>query len=158
MRYISSTEPSPGTVNVTQESHNWSSLGWSNSVCKEFASGYRTCPDYAEHFKRPDSLYVKHGGLLYFKSQMMMRVCVPSTQDNYLRTSIISCFHDSNIAAHPGAQRTFLRIAQWYHWPTLNQDVRDYVRSCETCTVWKDSNARKNGRIIPSRARKNVGQ
>nr|CCA22924.1 hypothetical protein MPER_12479 [Albugo laibachii Nc14] len=95
------------------------------------------------------SIIIKHNDLLSFKSQPMMRVCLPHTKDDYLRASIISCFHDSNIAAHPGAQRKLLRISQWYHRLTLNQDVPYYVQSCETSTRWKHSNARKYGKMIP---------
>ncbi|CCI10794.1 unnamed protein product [Albugo candida] len=105
--------------------------------------------DYAEQFQHPDSLNVKAEGLLHFKSQMMMLVCVPNTKDNYLWTTIIACFHDFNIAAHPGSQRTFSSIAKWYDWHILNQDVRDYVRGCEKCTRWKHSKTHKNGTIIP---------
>ncbi|OWZ04564.1 Retroelement pol Polyprotein [Phytophthora megakarya] len=111
------------STNVTQPSQNSSSLGWSESVRKEFTTGYRLCPDYSEHFKHPEEPFVKQNGLLFRKSQTMMCLCVPHTRDNRFRTAIIECFHDSNIAAHPGAHRTYLRIAQWYHWPTLDQDV-----------------------------------
>ncbi|ETK86733.1 hypothetical protein L915_08691 [Phytophthora nicotianae] len=115
----------------------------------EFAAGYRNCPDYGDRLKHPEQPFVMQNGLRFRKSQTTMRLCVPYTRDNHLRTSIISCFQDSNIAAHPGVHRTYLRIAQWYHWPTLDQDVRDYVESCETCTRWKHSNTRKNGKMIP---------
>nr|CCA22178.1 retrotransposon protein putative [Albugo laibachii Nc14] len=115
----------------------------------EFANGYRNCPDFTKNVKHPDGLYIKHNGVLFSNSQTMIRLCVPHTKDNDPRTSIIACFHDSNTTAHPGAQRMLLRIAQWYHWPTLNQDVLDYVQSCETCSRWKHSNARKNGKMIP---------
>ena len=55
-RTIDASETGTAAVNVTQQSHNWGSLGWSNSICKEFANRNRTCPDYAEKFKPPYSL------------------------------------------------------------------------------------------------------
>ncbi|OWZ23813.1 LOW QUALITY PROTEIN: hypothetical protein PHMEG_0001223 [Phytophthora megakarya] len=71
----------------------------------------------------------------------MMCLCIPHTRDNRFRTAIIECFHVSNIAAHPGAHQTYLRIAQWYHWLTLDQDT--------TCKLAKLTLARKNGKMIP---------
>lgn len=62
-------------TNVTQQSQNSSSLGWSDSVRKEFQDGYRTCPDYAERFKHPEEPFVKKDGLRFHKSHTMMCVC-----------------------------------------------------------------------------------
>lgn len=128
-----------------------SSLDISPAMQKDFERNYKADPILRSIYGNPSKPYVKHQSLLYIikKDEVVPRLCVPCSDQNYLRTQILEQFHDSDIAAHPGIRRTQLRIAQWYHWDTLNEDVRDYVHSCSTCTRWKHSNARRNGKMIP---------
>ena len=62
---------------------------------------------------------------------------------------MIQEFHDAAVAAYPEARRTQLKAAQWYYWSTLEKDIRDYVRSCQTCARWKTSNRKKVGLMMP---------
>ena len=131
--------------------HSASSFGWSPATKKAFATAYRSDPEYRSTFLTPALPYRKMDGLLFLESEnALLRLCVPNSQNNQLRTNIfLSEFHDSDISAHPGIRRTFLRISQWYYWKTLQQDVQAYVQSCETCTRWKHNNAKKKGMMIP---------
>ena len=51
-----------------------------------------------------------------------------------LRNDILNSFHDS---AHFGVDKTFYSIRQFYYWPKMYQDVKDYIISCESCQVNK---------------------
>ncbi|OWY91900.1 Retrotransposon protein, partial [Phytophthora megakarya] len=77
------------------------------------------------------------------KGETLYRLCVPQSKN--LRTNVIMEFHDGATSAHPGSRRTYLKAAQWYYWPTMDQDIRKYVRTCETCARWKS----KNGLLMP---------
>ncbi|KAF0702187.1 hypothetical protein AaE_016071, partial [Aphanomyces astaci] len=46
-------------------------------------------------------------------------------------------------------RRTQLHIAQWYYWVGLEDDVKLYVATCETCARYKTSSAKANGKMIP---------
>ncbi|KAF1321051.1 Retroelement pol polyprotein, partial [Globisporangium splendens] len=119
-------------------------------VKKEFQQGYLADPEFKAVWSDEDnnSNFTKTDELLFVKSSnKMKRLCVPD--NDRLRTRIISEYHDSPIAAHPGNRRTFLRTAQWYYWKTMQQDVKEYVKSCETCIRWKHDSQRKNGRLMP---------
>jgi transposase-like protein len=72
--------------------------------------------------------------------------------DEQLREMIIAQAHDSNIAAHPGIRRTQLSISQWYYWKSLEEDVKLYVSTCETCNRYKTSSLKANGKMIPIEA------
>ncbi|GMF52309.1 unnamed protein product [Phytophthora fragariaefolia] len=50
---------------------------------------------------------------------------------------------------HPGVCRTQLAAAQWYFWPGMDADIKDYVQSCESCMRYKSSTGRKPGKIQP---------
>src|SRR6266852_4237849 len=65
---------------------------------------------------------------LWFYQQ---RIIVPENND--LRRGVISLFHDSTTAGHPGTLRTRLAIEKDFWWPTLKLDVRSYIQGCATC-------------------------
>ena len=70
------------------------------------------------------------------------RVAVPST----FRTRLLKLFHDSPFGGHFGIKRTIRKIAVNYWWPSLQQDVTDYVSSCEACSREKQ---RRRSPILP---------
>lgn len=51
---------------------------------------------------------------------------------------IIKFYHDVPVAgSHLGISKTVSKIKDKYYWPTLFQDVQDYVRSCPICQIVK---------------------
>lgn len=116
---------------------------------EEFQSGYSKDPVFSSVWNgSEDSKFVKLKGLLYLQTEHnVKRLCVPN--DEKLRTAVISEQHDGPVAAHPGIQRSQFKVAQWYYWPTLEKDVREYVSSCETCMRWKSSSLKKIGKLMP---------
>lgn len=36
-------------------------------------------------------------------------------------------------AGNLGRKKTFLRVAQWFFWPGINQEIQDYCASCPKC-------------------------
>ncbi|TYZ69122.1 hypothetical protein PybrP1_010231, partial [[Pythium] brassicae (nom. inval.)] len=123
----------------------------SPAVKKEFQDGYKQDDEFKSVWANNDkanSKFTKESDLLFVKSaNPVKRLCVPA--DDRLRTRVISECHDSPTAAHPGSRRTFLRCAQWYYWKTMQQDIKEYVKSCETCVRWKHDHQRKNGLLMP---------
>ncbi|XP_069593719.1 uncharacterized protein [Ranitomeya imitator] len=41
--------------------------------------------------------------------------------------------HSSKLAGHAGVKKTLSLIARHYWWPSLRQDVRDFIASCPSC-------------------------
>ncbi|KAF1316912.1 hypothetical protein FI667_g15122, partial [Globisporangium splendens] len=127
-----------------------SSVHLSDTVKNKFQNGYKSDKLYKEVWKgkQASDLFVKRNGLIYLRSKhAISRLRVPSVDD--LITSIIREFHDSATSAHPGIKRTQFKIAQWYFWPCLEKDIRDYVTTCETCVRWKSNGLKKAGKMIP---------
>lgn len=85
----------------------------------------------AKHHRRLPFLLVD--GLLYFYRPSFNKytLCVPDVDS--VRTDIIHDHHDSPLAAHRSADKTYLSIAQHYHWSGLRHDVDRYVRTCDPC-------------------------
>lgn len=91
---------------------------------------------------------MRRNDLLYAKTNhAVKRLCVPA--NDRIITAILCEHHDGNTATHPGVGRTQLKVAQWYYWPTFEEDVREYVQSCGTCARWITSTLKENGRFTP---------
>ena len=112
------------------------------SLSTAISSAYATDPFYLPA-KLPVWISKRADGLYYFRD----RICVPA--DNALRTRILSDFHDSPSAGHPGYLRTLNAIAEHYWWPRLTQSVRRYVSSCSTCQRIKPSTQAPPGLLQP---------
>jgi hypothetical protein len=83
--------------------------------------------DYLASITEKYSLY--QNGHVWFHPTN--RLVVPD--NNELKRGVISLFHDSITAGHPGTLRTKLAIEKDFWWPTLLQDVKSYVQGCATC-------------------------
>jgi len=47
--------------------------------------------------------------------------------------SVIKRLHDDPLSGHLGITNTFKRANQKYYWPQLFNDIREYIRRCDTC-------------------------
>ncbi|GMF56054.1 unnamed protein product [Phytophthora fragariaefolia] len=125
-----------------------SSLQLSPKARKRFQKAYAKDPVFEGMWrtKRADSNYELFQGLIYLKSDNnVRRLCVPNQRQ--LRLDTMHNVHDAAIMAHPGARRPQLAAAQWYFWPGMDADIKDYVQSCESCMRYKSSTGRKSGKV-----------
>ncbi|GMF28719.1 unnamed protein product [Phytophthora fragariaefolia] len=127
-----------------------SSLQLSPKTRKRFQKAYAKDPvlEGMWRTKRADSNYELFQGLIYLKSDNnVRRLCVPTQRQ--LRLDTMHNVHDAAIMAHPGVRRTQLAAAQWYFWPGMDAEIKDYVQSCESCMRYKSSTGRKSGKLQP---------
>ena len=57
-------------------------------------------------------------------------VITPNEKD---RLRIIQECHDSTMAGHKGESKTYERVRERFHWKGMREDIREYVRSCDSC-------------------------
>jgi RNase H-like domain found in reverse transcriptase/Reverse transcriptase (RNA-dependent DNA polymerase)/Integrase zinc binding domain len=75
------------------------------------------------------------------------RIWIPAYEP--LRTKVIQQIHDSPLAGHPGREATRDLVAREYTWLGLSQDIRRFIRNCQTCgkaKVWREQ---KKGLLKP---------
>jgi hypothetical protein len=65
-------------------------------------------------------------GLLFYENRWV----IPN--DSTLELRILHENHDSKVAGHFGQFKTAERMKQNFYWPKMDDDARDYVRSCDT--------------------------
>src|SRR5436190_14746987 len=70
-------------------------------------------------------------------------IYVPDHDD--LRLHLVQCYHDHQLAGHPGIQKTIKLIHRRYFWPKIRQFVTSYVRSCLACCRAKSSHHKPYG-------------
>ena len=56
---------------------------------------------------------------------------VPS--DKQLRHDVLSQYHDSPTAGHPGRDNTTALVSQHYWWPKMNAWIDQYIKGCAIC-------------------------
>jgi hypothetical protein len=50
---------------------------------------------------------------------------------------VISLFHNSTTARHPGFLKTKNAIQQNFWWPNITTDIKAYIKGCSTCQSTK---------------------
>ena len=65
------------------------------------------------------------------------RKCIAKKED---RIKLLTEFHDSKAALHPGIQRTYEQLSQYYFWPDMFNMVKLYVQTCDKCQRIKHHN------------------
>lgn len=127
-------------------------------------AAYRTDPTAQVAFQRfnkqQPSLFTYVGGLLYWKggkpsvqakdsaeSLPELRLYIPAGR--MLRQRMIAEHHDSKLSGHLGRDVTLARLQKLFYWPSMDEHVRDYIRSCPHCQVNKPRNDSKPGLLQP---------
>jgi len=67
------------------------------------------------------------------KSAKRCRWVVP----NILKSMLLKYFHDSALAGHLGAFKTYRKIANNFWWPGMHAEIFRYVLKCDLCQIAK---------------------
>lgn len=68
--------------------------------------------------------------------------------DKALRFKVLEANHDSKVAGHFGQFKTLEHLRQNFRWP-MDEETRDYVRSCDVCQRDKTSRRKNYGLLQP---------
>uniref|UniRef100_A0A8C1QTJ1 Gypsy retrotransposon integrase-like protein 1 n=1 Tax=Cyprinus carpio TaxID=7962 RepID=A0A8C1QTJ1_CYPCA len=66
-----------------------------------------------------------------------------------LRSNVIQWGHCSNVACHPGVNRTKFLVKQRFWWPLMARDIHSFVLACSVCATGKTSNRPPDGLLQP---------
>lgn len=66
-----------------------------------------------------------------------------------LRSEVLQWGHSSKLVCHPGVRRSLAAIRQRFWWPSMAQDVRQFVLACSVCAQNKTSNQPPVGLLHP---------
>jgi hypothetical protein len=71
------------------------------------------------------------------------RLCIPNVPA--VKQAIISAMHDPPYRGHMGVAKTTQAVCREFYWPSLANDVLQYVRNCGVCQRDKPSNQKPAG-------------
>ena len=98
--------------------------------------------------KKPYDLKKLHlsikGGLLYYNEN---RIYIPA--DAALRTRIIHECHDVPTSGHLGKDKTIDQVKRRFYWLRMDDEIQQYVVSCDLCQRNKPNNQSKIGLLQP---------
>jgi len=80
------------------------------------------------------------GGLIYFKNRIYLNSASPIT------ATIIAEFHNST---HEGYQKGLKRLNSVFYWSQMKQQLRDFIKNCDTCQRHKVDNTKPAGLLQP---------
>ena len=66
-----------------------------------------------------------------------------------LRKNCIELSHDAPWSGHFGRDKTAELVKQIYWWPKMDQDISDYVRTCDSCQRTKVPSRKPYGFMVP---------
>jgi len=55
------------------------------------------------------------------------------TKDEGIRTSLIAKHHEPPQAGHGGTAKTTELITRRYYWPKIREDIKRFIKNCDTC-------------------------
>ena len=82
------------------------------------------------------------GGLLYKN-----RLCVPN--DMELKKKILYESHNTVFTMHPGSDKMYQDMKQYYWWREMKKDISEYVAKCLTCQQVKAEHQVPSGLLNP---------
>ena len=66
-----------------------------------------------------------------------------------LRRGVISLYHDSPTAGHPGITKTIWLIGKDYWWPNMKDMITNYIKGCATCQSRKNNPTNPKPPLFP---------
>lgn len=82
--------------------------------------------------------------LIYWKRT---RIYVP--KDDVLRAKILHECHDTPTSGHLGTAKTTELVTRYFYWPNMQEEIKQYVKTCSSCQRNKPSHQVPAGLLQP---------
>ena len=80
------------------------------------------------------------------------RYSLVAPRDPSLRAELLRIHHDDPWGGHFGVEKTDALLRRKYHWPGRYEDVKEYVKSCQTCELARSPRHKPYGELQPLQA------
>ncbi len=89
-----------------------------------------------------DKLYLKTP---LSKGQVQYRMYLPKC----LTPTLLQHYHSHPLSGHGGIFKTYKRLQNVVFWPKMWTDVKNYVKCCKKCQIYKHDNQKPAGKLQP---------
>jgi transposase InsO family protein len=87
--------------------------------------------------------YSLQNGLILFKNRIYLGPqCI-------LKQKVLSLIHDSPLRGHSGYLKTLQRAKRDWYWQGMKQDIKTYIKDCDTCQRIKTETTKPAGLLQP---------
>jgi hypothetical protein len=87
--------------------------------------------------------YSLQNGLILFKNRIYLGPqCI-------LKQKVLSLIHDSPLGGHSGYLKTLQRAKRDWYWQGMKQDIKTYIKNCDTCQRIKTETTKPAGLLQP---------
>ena len=86
-------------------------------------------PTTRREIEKTANHYFVQNRLLYRRHHGQQLLVIPA----YRKEEILSASHDHHMAGHQGVKNTYQRLSGKYYWPTMFEDIRQLVKTCDIC-------------------------
>ena len=139
--------PQRGASTPAQATRGRTRLSAQGTLLADIKDAYPADPGYVAALKKKraasDPLQVK-GGFLYYSGD---RLYIP--KDSLLRTRLLHECHDAPMSGHLGKDKTTEQVKRRFYWPGMDDEIQQYVRSCDACQRNKPSQQATPGLLQP---------
>jgi RNase H-like domain found in reverse transcriptase/Integrase zinc binding domain len=118
------------------------------SMVSELLRAYKTDKNTRKNFENPEDGGFEKSvvGLLYAVDNGQRKLVVPQGK---LRQALMHGAYDALVSGHLGFNKAYERLRQGVTWPEMYSELKEYVRSCDSCQRNKTSNQKPIGLLKP---------
>uniref|UniRef100_A0A2N9J8Y4 Reverse transcriptase n=1 Tax=Fagus sylvatica TaxID=28930 RepID=A0A2N9J8Y4_FAGSY len=87
--------------------------------------------------------YSLQNGLILFKNRIYLG------PQSILKQKVLSLIHDSPLGGHSGYLKTLQRAKRDWFWQGMKQDIKTYIKNCDTCQRIKTETTKPAGLLQP---------
>ena len=95
--------------------------------------------------------WVMHNGCLHHirRQRRSAKVFVQLVLPKAMHEKVMESYHDELLAGHCGYFKTAQKIQQWYWWPAMNKDIKEWVAQCPVCQKHNHNYSKVAGKLAP---------
>uniref|UniRef100_A0A6G1SFF7 RNA-directed DNA polymerase n=1 Tax=Aceria tosichella TaxID=561515 RepID=A0A6G1SFF7_9ACAR len=105
-------------------------------------------PSASNKEKRKLKHYLLKEGQLYRRSKRNKNIYLLVIPES-MKKFVLQQAHDAPSSGHFGIKRTIETLRSRFYWPTLDQDVKQYVKTCDKCQLKKADSRPREGLMVP---------
>uniref|UniRef100_A0A2N9HZR1 Reverse transcriptase n=1 Tax=Fagus sylvatica TaxID=28930 RepID=A0A2N9HZR1_FAGSY len=96
-----------------------------------------------DQVSNPQGAVTYKNGLLLHKGRLYLG------ENCTLKPKVLALLHDSPLGGHSGYLKTYQRAKKDWFWKGMKQDIKSYVKECDTCQRIKSETTRPAGLLQP---------
>lgn len=81
--------------------------------------------------------------VVHLPHKTLYQVYIPSS----LRQQLLHHYHNDPVSGHFRRYKTYKRLQALVYWPKMSIDVREYVRCCQVCQLYKPQTRKPPGKL-----------